>query len=58
MEWTDEGIVLGVKRHGESSVILELMTQLPIIQLADLDRVSINFLERVSEIIHQNDPGM
>jgi DNA repair protein RecO (recombination protein O) len=27
MEWTDEGIVLGVKRHGESSVILELMTQ-------------------------------
>ena len=27
MEWIDEGIVLGVKRHGESSVILELMTQ-------------------------------
>jgi DNA repair protein RecO (recombination protein O) len=27
MQWTDEGIVLGVKRHGESSVILELMTQ-------------------------------
>jgi DNA repair protein RecO (recombination protein O) len=27
MEWTDEAIVLGVKRHGESSVILELMTQ-------------------------------
>ena len=27
MEWTDEGIVLGVKRHGETSVILELMTQ-------------------------------
>ena len=26
MEWTDDGIVLGVKRHGESSVILELMT--------------------------------
>jgi DNA repair protein RecO (recombination protein O) len=26
MQWTDEGIVLGVKRHGESSVILELMT--------------------------------
>ena len=26
MEWTDEGIVLGVKRHGEASVILELMT--------------------------------
>jgi DNA repair protein RecO (recombination protein O) len=26
MEWTDEGIVLGVKRHGETSVILELMT--------------------------------
>jgi DNA repair protein RecO (recombination protein O) len=27
MQWTDEGIVLGVKRHGESSVILELMTE-------------------------------
>jgi DNA repair protein RecO (recombination protein O) len=27
MQWTDEAIVLGVKRHGESSVILELMTQ-------------------------------
>jgi DNA repair protein RecO (recombination protein O) len=27
MQWVDEGIVLGVKRHGETSVILELMTQ-------------------------------
>src|SRR6476660_5235312 len=27
MEWTDEGIVLGVRRHGESSAILELMTR-------------------------------
>src|ERR1700753_742650 len=27
MQWIDEGIVLGVKRHGESSVIVELMTQ-------------------------------
>jgi len=26
MEWVDEGIVLGAKRHGETSVILELMT--------------------------------
>jgi DNA repair protein RecO (recombination protein O) len=26
MQWTDEGIVLGVKRHGETSAILELMT--------------------------------
>jgi DNA repair protein RecO (recombination protein O) len=26
MEWTDDGIVLGVKRHGETSVIVELMT--------------------------------
>jgi len=26
MQWTDEAIVLGVKRHGEASVILELMT--------------------------------
>jgi DNA repair protein RecO (recombination protein O) len=26
MQWTDEGVVLGVKRHGETSVILELMT--------------------------------
>ena len=27
MQWTDEGIVLGVKRHGESNAILELMTR-------------------------------
>lgn len=26
MQWTDEAIVLGAKRHGETSVILELMT--------------------------------
>ncbi|HXW41172.1 MAG TPA: DNA repair protein RecO [Xanthobacteraceae bacterium] len=26
MQWTDEAIVLGVKRHGETSVILEAMT--------------------------------
>src|SRR3954452_21512145 len=26
MDWTDEGIVLGVRRHGEASAILELMT--------------------------------
>src|SRR5438876_4175414 len=27
MQWTDEGIVLGVKRHGEASAIAELMTR-------------------------------
>src|SRR5258707_10569009 len=27
MEWTDEGIVLGVRRHGESSAIVELLTR-------------------------------
>ena len=27
MEWRDEGIVLGVKRHGESSAIVELLTK-------------------------------
>ncbi len=27
MEWSDEGVILGVKRHGESSVILEAMTR-------------------------------
>ncbi len=27
MQWADEGIVLGVKRHGETSVIVELMTR-------------------------------
>ena len=27
MQWTDEGIVLGVKRHGEANVIVELMTR-------------------------------
>src|SRR5690606_3143057 len=26
MEWSDEGVVLGVRRHGESSTIVELMT--------------------------------
>jgi DNA repair protein RecO (recombination protein O) len=26
MQWIDEGIVLGVRKHGETSVILELMT--------------------------------
>ncbi|MBV1702125.1 MAG: DNA repair protein RecO [Hyphomicrobiales bacterium] len=28
MDWQDEGLVIGVRRHGESSVILELMTAL------------------------------
>lgn len=27
MEWTDEGIILGVRRHGEANAILELMTR-------------------------------
>lgn len=27
MEWRDEGIILGQRRHGESSVILEVMTR-------------------------------
>jgi DNA repair protein RecO (recombination protein O) len=27
MEWTDEGIVLGVRRHGESSAVVELLTR-------------------------------
>jgi DNA repair protein RecO (recombination protein O) len=27
MEWQDEGIVLGVRRHGETSVLLEVMTR-------------------------------
>lgn len=27
MEWTDEGIVLGTRRHGESSAIAELLTR-------------------------------
>ena len=26
MEWTDHGIVLGLRRHGESNAILEAMT--------------------------------
>jgi DNA repair protein RecO (recombination protein O) len=26
MEWTDEGVVLGVRRHGETHVLAELMT--------------------------------
>src|SRR3954469_8157975 len=27
MEWIDDGIVLGVRRHGESSAIVELLTR-------------------------------
>ncbi|MFK7901242.1 MAG: DNA repair protein RecO, partial [Nitratireductor sp.] len=27
MEWKDTGLILGVKRHGETSVILEVMTK-------------------------------
>src|SRR5215831_19340155 len=27
MEWTDSGIVLGVRRHGEGNAIAELMTR-------------------------------
>jgi DNA repair protein RecO (recombination protein O) len=27
MQWSDEGFVLGIRRHGESSAILELMTR-------------------------------
>ena len=27
MEWIDEGIILGVRRHGESSAIVELLTR-------------------------------
>src|ERR1700748_3013226 len=27
MEWTDEGIVLGVRRHGDSSAVFELVTR-------------------------------
>ena len=27
MEWTDDGIVLGARRHGEANAILEVMTQ-------------------------------
>jgi DNA repair protein RecO (recombination protein O) len=27
MEWADRGLILGLKKHGESSVILELMTR-------------------------------
>jgi DNA repair protein RecO (recombination protein O) len=27
MHWTDEGIIIGTRRHGETSLIVELMTQ-------------------------------
>src|SRR6478672_3888564 len=27
MEWTDDGIVLGTRRHGEASAIIEVMTR-------------------------------
>lgn len=28
MEWTDQGVVLGVRRHGENSAIVELLTRM------------------------------
>lgn len=27
MDWSDEGIVLGCRRHGEANVVLEAMTR-------------------------------
>jgi DNA repair protein RecO (recombination protein O) len=27
MQWTDEGLIIGTRRHGESSLIIELMTR-------------------------------
>ena len=27
MEWTDDGIVLGTRRHGEANAIVEVMTR-------------------------------
>ena len=44
MHWTDEGIVLGAKRHGESNAILELMTRehgrhLGLVQAEELARL-------------------
>lgn len=27
MQWTDEGLVLGIRQHGESSVVLEVLTR-------------------------------
>ena len=27
MQWTDDGIVLGIRRHGEASAIAELFTR-------------------------------
>src|SRR5215207_3924484 len=27
MEWTDDGIVLGIRRHGEANAILDLLTR-------------------------------
>ena len=27
MEWRDEGIIIGVRRHGETSTIVEAMTR-------------------------------
>ena len=27
MDWTDEGIIIGTRRHGETSLIVELMTE-------------------------------
>ena len=35
MEWQDEGVILGVRRHGETSAIVEVMTPaLPVVVLA------------------------
>jgi len=30
MEWRDEGIILGLRKHGETSAIAEVMTRSPV----------------------------
>ena len=29
MEWRDEGLIIGVRRHGEASTIVEALTRSP-----------------------------
>ena len=52
MEWADEAVVLGVRRHGETSVIAELMTRdVKICRMTDT-------LQTAAELMWNHDVGV
>ena len=47
MEWVDEGIVLGVRRHGEGAAIVEIVLALSAAQVINI-AVPVRALRRIS----------